>query len=161
MLYVDMDGVVADFDAHYENHFGARAARWPAKETTDWSRVRAVPNFFRTIPLMPDARVLLNAIKDRPFAMLTGVPREVDTSSNEKIDWVRITVDPIVGRKVDVICCRAREKCLHGKPGDKLIDDYLKYRDLWIAMGGLFIHHTSAVESVRQLKELELTKQNA
>lgn len=158
MIFCDMDGVVADFDRHYEHHFGERAARWPAKETTDWDKVRSVPNFFLTIPLMPDARVLLAWLKDRDFAMLTGVPREVDTSSNEKIDWIREKVDSIVGRKVEVICCPARLKYTHGKPGDRLIDDYLKYRDRWIEMGGIFVHHTSAASTI---KELELTKQNA
>jgi hypothetical protein len=40
------------------------------------------------------------------------------------------------------------------RPGDILIDDFDKYRDLWIKAGGIFIHHTSAVASIHALREL-------
>jgi hypothetical protein len=30
-----------------------------------------------------------------------------------------------------------QEKCLHVSPGDILIDDWEKYRDLWAAKGGV------------------------
>jgi uncharacterized protein YfaT (DUF1175 family) len=42
------------------------------------------------------------------------------------------------------------------KPGDILIDDFDKYRHLWIEAGGIFIHHTSAAASIRALRELSI-----
>jgi hypothetical protein len=39
-------------------------------------------------------------------------------------------------------------------PGDILVDDYLKYRHLWEEAGGVFIHHTSASNTLRQLAAL-------
>ena len=150
MIFVDMDGVLADFDTHYFNHFRERPTRWPKPDTTDWAKVASVPDFFRTIPLMRDAGDLLAGLHPRPWQILTGCPKSIDTSNNQKREWASGKFDP----PRTVTCCRAREKCLHGKPGDVLIDDYLKYRDLWIAMGGIFIHHTSARESLRQLNAL-------
>jgi hypothetical protein len=41
-------------------------------------------------------------------------------------------------------------------PGDILVDDYLKYRHLWEEAGGVFVHHTSARHTIRQLAELGL-----
>jgi hypothetical protein len=41
-------------------------------------------------------------------------------------------------------------------PGDVLVDDYLRYRELWVKAGGIFIQHLSAAESIRQLAELGL-----
>jgi len=41
------------------------------------------------------------------------------------------------------------------KPGDIIIDDYLKYRHLWVEAGGIFIHHISAVESLAALRMIE------
>lgn len=152
MIFVDMDGVLADFDGHYQALFGYRPTRWPERENVDWSKIRAVGNFYRTLPLLEGANELLAAIRPRPHSILTGVPGSVDTSSNQKIDWARDTLSPHVP---PVICCRSREKCKHGKPGDILIDDYLKYKDLWTDMGGIFIHHTSAAESIRQLLTIE------
>ena len=42
-------------------------------------------------------------------------------------------------------------------PGDVLVDDYLRYRELWEKAGGIFIHHVSVKESIRQLAALGLS----
>lgn len=153
MIWLDLDGVMADFDTHYENHFGIRPTRWPAKDGVDWAKVRTVPDFFRTLPLMPGARDLFRVADElgHGVAFLTGCPKELNASDNQKRDWTGEKFPDTV-----TVCCRSRDKCLHGKPGDVLVDDYLKYRHLWVGMGGIFIHHTSAAESIRQLKELYL-----
>lgn len=152
MIWVDMDGVVADFDGHYERHFGVRPTRWPAEDSVDWKKVAAVPNFFRTIPMTKDAGELLAGLHPRPWSLLTGCPKSIDVSDNQKRDWAAEKFEP----RRHVVCCRSRDKWLHGKPGDVLIDDYLKYKDLWVDMGGIFIHHTSAANSIRELKRLGL-----
>src|SRR5215510_7594879 len=43
-LFVDMDGVLADFDRHHEAVFGIRACK--IADNVDWERVRAVRNFY-------------------------------------------------------------------------------------------------------------------
>jgi hypothetical protein len=40
------------------------------------------------------------------------------------------------------------------EPGDVLVDDREKHRDLWDNAGGVFIHHTSAEDSILQLAEI-------
>jgi hypothetical protein len=45
---------------------------------------------------------------------------------------------------------------IHASPGDILIDDWEKYRDLWIAKGGVWITHRSAVETIVALNALGL-----
>lgn len=150
MIFVDSDGVLADFDQHYWNLFGVRPTRWPDKDNVDWKLVASVPNFFLTIPRMSDFDELVGSLRSREWTTLTGCPRSIDASDNQKRDWFKREIGP----KHPVICCPAREKCLHGKPGDVLIDDYLKYRDLWIDMGGVFIHHTSAASTIRGLRAL-------
>jgi len=42
----------------------------------------------------------------------------------------------------------------HAEPGDILVDDWEKYRHLWIARGGRWVTHRSAEESVRELRAL-------
>jgi hypothetical protein len=46
----------------------------------------------------------------------------------------------------------ARDKRNHAKEGDVLVDDLLKHRDRWEEIGGVFIHHKSARESIEALK---------
>lgn len=152
MIFVDMDGVLADFDLHYYRHFGVRPTRWPDPETVDWSKIAAIPDFFLTIPVMDGALELLHGIYPRPFEILTGVSKSIDTTKNQKIEWIHARIEPAL----KVNCCRSRDKYQYGKPGDVLIDDYLKYKDRWVAMGGIFIHHTSAASSLRRLWELGL-----
>lgn len=152
-IFVDMDGVLADFDSGYERLFGGRPIRNVAGHNTDWEKVRSVPLFFHTLPMMSDAQELLDGLgPHHPYTILTGVPKEIDAASNEKIDWVRSHIHP----DQPVICCRSRDKCKHGEPGDVLIDDYMKYADLWTDMGGIFVHHTSAKSSLQKLRELGL-----
>jgi predicted phosphatase len=55
---------------------------------------------------------------------------------------------------VPIITTMARQKHLHMNPGDVLVDDRENHRHLWENAGGVFIHHKSAVDSIRQLAEI-------
>jgi hypothetical protein len=39
-------------------------------------------------------------------------------------------------------------------PGDVLVDDRENHRHLWESAGGIFVHHKSAEDSLRQLAEI-------
>lgn len=43
-LYVDLDGVLADFDTGYERAFGVRPDK--AANNVDWTMVRRTPDFY-------------------------------------------------------------------------------------------------------------------
>ncbi len=47
-IFVDMDGVLADFDAHYEAVLGVRPDK--ITDNVDWSAVRAVKDFYLNHP---------------------------------------------------------------------------------------------------------------
>ena len=147
-LYVDMDGVLADFDAHHESVFGFRSDK--LLDNVDWKKVRAYPNFYRDIPPMADLNVLWNELAPYSPIVLTGIPDSVAEAAVNKREWV----DKVLGRDVSMIACRSKEKALYCRPGDILIDDWEKYRDLWVAAGGRWITHVSAAESIRALGEM-------
>jgi beta-phosphoglucomutase-like phosphatase (HAD superfamily) len=155
MIWLDMDGVLADFDGHYQACFGVKPTRWPEPDTVDWKLIASVPDFYLNLPLMPGAKELFRFVDELGVGtgILTGVPKEIDESSNHKIEWA---AKPEHFPHVMVRCCRSRNKFKHGKPGHVLVDDYLKYRDAWVDMGGIFVHHTSAESSIQQLRELRL-----
>lgn len=147
-LFVDMDGVLADFDGHHEAVFGVRSDK--LADNVDWTRVRGVRDFYPHIPPMPDMALLWTTIAPLEPIVLTGVPHSVEEAADNKRAWVRRHL----GAHVEVRCCRSKEKCRHAEPGDLLIDDWEKYRDLWLGAGGRWITHRSAAETIDQLRAI-------
>lgn len=149
-LFVDMDGVLADFDRHHETVFGFRPCK--KADNVDWKAVRATQDFYLNIPPMEDLEFLWARIERYNPIVLTGVPLSIEEAPGNKIAWVRKNL----GHHVEVRCCLSKEKCHHAAPGDILIDDWEKYQQLWIDVGGRWITHTSATDTDLQLTELGL-----
>lgn len=151
-LFIDLDGVLADFDGYYATCFGERPDRAKVDPPGFWENISGHGLFYASLPPMPDALELwrgARAFHPEPI-ILTGVPWSVEQAENHKRAWVREHIDP----KAVVICCASKDKRLHGKPGDVLVDDWDRYRPLWETMGGAFVLHTSARTSLDALIEL-------
>jgi hypothetical protein len=140
-LFVDMDGVLADFARHHQAVFGWR----PDKEDdVDWGAVREVEDFYLNIPPMEDLPLLWARIERYQPIVLTGVPDTIAEAPANKRDWVT----KYLGPNVQVRCCQASEKWTHAERGDILIDDSEKYRNSWVKAGGIWITHRSAQGTV-------------
>lgn len=150
MIYVDMDGVVADFDTHYVNTIGPLPPRSAASRDVDWARI-AHGNWWAGIPLMHDAMMLWEYVARHKPTFLTGVPStgRRQAESNKK-DWIARKFGP----HVPVITTSSSRKCEFCKPGDILIDDWEKYRHKWIDAGGTWITHKSAADTIKILKKV-------
>lgn len=149
-LFVDMDGVLADFDTGYEQVFGFRPSKMA--DNVDWKAVRAVSGFYENLPPMPDMSDLWAYVERHDPIVLTGIPYSVEEALSNKIAWIT----KHLGSNVEVRGCKSKDKCLHAKPGDILIDDWTKYQHLWVASGGRWITHTSAENTIAELKQLGL-----
>lgn len=147
-LFVDMDGVLADFDQHHETIFGVRADK--LADNVDWKAVRASKDFYLNIPPMADMPALWDFVARFNPTVLTGVPSSVEEAPENKRAWAR----KHLGSDVKVITCLSKEKCLHAQPGDILIDDWTKHRALWLAKGGRWITHKSAERSIDALLDM-------
>jgi len=147
-MFVDMDGVLTDFNTHYEAVFGIR----PDKLTdgVNWSAVRKEPDFYLNIPPMQDFIELWRYIAPHNPIILTGIPSLVPEAENNKRSWVERNINDTVM----VICCRSRDKSHYCTPGDILIDDREIYRDLWIDAGGIWITHRSTLQTIDALVDL-------
>lgn len=149
-VFVDLDGVLADFDTHYERCFGVRPDK--ALDNVDKRLIAGRPGFFADMPLMPDAMELwgfVSRLRRRPI-ILTGVPSDVPEAPVDKV----LMVHRELGADVRVITCRPSEKAKYCQPGDVLIDDWEKHKKLWLKAGGKWITHTSAESSIAQLLDL-------
>jgi hypothetical protein len=148
-IFVDMDGVLADFDTGYEMAFGIRPSK--ANDSVDWSLVRAADGFYRDLPPMADFDDLWAGIAHHKPIILTGVPSSVAEAADNKRAWI----DRVIGRDQPMIACLSKDKSMHIRShGDVLIDDWEKYRSLWISRGGRWITHTSAASSLAALAYL-------
>jgi hypothetical protein len=149
-LWLDCDGVLADFDTLALEVFGLppRRAEGVLGPTRFWADLRSYEGFYEKLPLMPDAMELFDAVKHLNPAILTGLPQG-DWAEPQKRAW---------GRKhfpdTKMICCASKDKRNYMQPGDVLVDDWPKYRQLWEDAGGIFVLHTSAKDSITKLKEV-------
>ena len=146
-LYLDCDGVLADFDAGASAVLGL-----PPQEFQDryglrrfWQQLAAAPDFYFSLPLMPDAPELFEAVRHLEPIILTGLPRG-DWAADQKVRWA---AQHFPGTRI--ITTMARDKRDHARNGDVLVDDMLKHRHLWEDVGGVFIHHTSAATTIEAL----------
>lgn len=150
-LFLDCDGVLADFDQLAGKIFGLHPRKYESTYGTDvfWKRLKEYDDFFYKLQKMKDADDLVNGViaTGLPHKILTGKPQG-EWAIDQKQRWGKKHYP-----KIEMIVCRAREKNKFANPGDILIDDRKHYRKLWEDVGGIFILHTSAKESLEQLKK--------
>ena len=124
-LFLDCDGVLADFDAGAQRaarHDAARVrgAPWPARILAA-ARQRARIST-ATLPQMPDAQLLFDAVEHLKPTILTGLPLG-NWAAPQKVNWA---AEHFPG--VPIITCMARDKHQHMEPGDVLVDDRDNHR---------------------------------
>ena len=148
-VYLDCDGVLADFDRGAEVVFGMPAAAFEQRHGRGsfWKKLAQTPDFFAGLEPLPDAFELFDAVRHLNPTILTGLPRG-NWAEPQKRRWAERHFPG-----VEVITTTAALKREYCSPGDVLVDDRDKYRALWEDAGGIFIHHRSAAESIRQLRE--------
>src|SRR6185503_1939306 len=91
-LYLDCDGVLADFDGAFRDLFGASPPEYDARHGTHafWRDLRArAPQFYLFLPLLPDARALHDAVAHLEPTILTGVPSG-GWADDQKVAWAGV-----------------------------------------------------------------------
>lgn len=147
-LYLDCDGVLADFDKGAASVLGASPKAFENRHGLGrfWAKLAAAPDFYFSLPLLPDAMQLYGAVRHLDPVILTGLPRG-NWAADQKVRWAARHFPG-----VRIITTLARDKRDHAKEGDVLVDDQLRHRALWEEAGGVFIHHKSAKQSLDELK---------
>ena len=149
-LFLDADGVLADFDEGVRRLLGMEPRAFEAKygRGAFWKRLANAKDFYATLPEMADARVLFDAVKHLKPTILTGLPLG-NWAAPQKVKWA---AEHFPG--VPIVTCMARDKHKHMKAGDVLVDDRENHRSAYEAAGVVFVHHKNAADSVRQLAKI-------
>lgn len=146
-LFLDLDGVLADFDRGVQTVTGRRPDQLKTKEM--WRALARAPDFYGTLELMRDAHALWEFCRPHDPTILTGLPLG-NWAPEQKRRWVA----NMLGADVPVITCMSRDKHRYSGPNHVLVDDREALRDAWERAGGIFILHTSAARSIAALREL-------
>ena len=149
-LFLDADGVLANFDEGVERLLGMSFRRFEAKHGRGavWKRLANARNFYGSLDEMPDARLLFDAVEHLKPTILTGLPLG-RWAAPQKVEWA---AEHFPG--VPIITCMARDKHKHMKAGDVLVDDRENHRAAYEEAGVVFIHHKNATDSLRQLAKI-------
>ena len=151
-LFLDLDGVLVDFDAGVEKICGKSPQELEARAM--WPRLAKSVDFYTNLGWMSDGRLLWEFTRSHNPIILTGLPMG-NWAESQKRTWCRQEL----GAGVEVITCMSRQKAAKGRErsGETtavLVDDRLKLKDAWKEMGGVFIHHQNSEQSITELKQL-------
>ena len=158
-IFLDMDGVLADFDSHVQELLGKSLHDFPTSQE-GWDAMQPYKDtFFKSLKPMPDANDLFDGVRDAAFAknmsiaVLTAIPKlgRMPQSRIHKHCWI--------DEYFPELSCffnigpHAQHKQFHCIPGDILIDDNMMNIDQWNSVGGFGIYHTSAEDSLAKLRK--------
>ena len=158
MLYIDLDGVLADFDGKVLEITG----KYPSELTTKelWKQLQVVDNFYYSLDIIEGSKEFLDYIlytSQVRVEILTALPspsKKLRTSSNDKIMWVYDKLDPYIitncvsNWRMKTYFCRNDD--------DILIDDQEKNIVNWQEAGGIGILHNNFEDTIQKLKELNV-----
>jgi hypothetical protein len=149
-LYLDCDGVLADFDRGATQLLGMPPRVFEKRRglSAFWREIARHPDFYGTLPLMPDAMILFEAVRHLDPIILTGLPRG-QWAAPQKVRWA---AEHFPGTRI--LTVMAVDKRKHCHSGDILVDDQLKHAHLWQDAGGTFVHHRNAEQTIDELSSL-------
>jgi len=149
-LFLDCDGVLADFDAGARKLLGCDPAAFEARHGKGefWRRLARAGEFYASLPKLPDADLLFDAVRHLEPTILTGLPIG-NWAAPQKVRWA---AEHYPG--VPIITCMARDKHRHLQGQAVLVDDSPRHMAAWEGAGGTYILHRSAAGSLRALAEI-------
>ena len=151
-IFSDMDGVLTDFEGRFEKYSDGLPPRdYEKKFGKDkfWELVDGEGvAFWVGMPWMSDGERYWDYIKDYDTQLLSS-PSRSNTSRLGKRLWVRNNMPG-----VKLTLAQAYLKKNYAAPNHILIDDRKSNIDEWRAAGGIGILHTSAADTIQQLKKL-------
>ena len=152
-IYLDMDGVIADFNKRYKELYKIEPKEADTYKTFDkFFTMFIAERQFATLNLMPDAIELINYLRSLkvPTEILSSTSSEKRDAEirEQKIEWlnnqnIEFPVNLVPGK---------RFKRDFSNSNSLLIDDTPQNIDQWRVEGGIGILHTDAITTIGILK---------
>lgn len=156
-LFVDLDGVLVDFDSGVRHATGKDPAELTPRQM--WPVLARTTGFYDSLSWMSDGRELWEALRTYSPAILTGLPMG-KWAEPQKRSWCsrelgdEIPVITGMSRKKAELALEWLEKQNEERRTPVLIDDRLKIKESWETAGGIFVLHLDAETSLEALRGL-------
>ena len=152
-IYLDMDGVIADFNKRYKELYKIEPKEADTYKTFDkFFTMFIAERQFATLNLMPDAIELINYLRSLkvPTEILSSTSSEKRDAEirEQKIEWLN---NQNIGFPVNLVPGK-RFKRDFSNSNSLLIDDTPQNIDQWRVEGGIGILHTDAITTIGILK---------
>ena len=150
MIYVDMDGVIANFNKRYIDKFGVTPEETRHKKSFSENFKKFIDDReFANLELMPDAQLLFSFLNSRsniPKEILSSTAREDShvAISEQKHEWLK---KHNINYKENFVPGKSL-KAQYATPTSILIDDTISVIDAWDKAGGIGILHKNAVSTL-------------
>jgi 5'(3')-deoxyribonucleotidase len=149
-IFLDMDGVVADFDAHASKLAGADVKVNDKYPDSVWQRITADPHLYFNLPVCARADELVRTAlilaheNDMDVKFLTAVPHgnDVPFAFYDKVKWVDIHFPGIPVWFGPY----SHDKWLRAGQRNILVDDRRSNIDEWNQAGGIGIYHVGDMD---------------
>lgn len=159
-LYLDMDGVLVDFDARVDE-FGCRKASGKDPGAIDWNVPKAVgPDFWANMEWTPGGQAFFRACRElcRLYGIELGILTAIEIPAGVKGKnlWVHWNTD--LDNEHLVIVRHGTDKAKFAAPGRVLVDDTPKNIDAWVSAGGTGVLYTDPHDALAEIMELAQEK---
>ena len=147
-LYLDVDGVLADFDGGVQRLTGMTPDQLEAARGRGgfWKALARADGFYANLDVLPGAAEMVDTVRHLKPIMLTGLPLGKWAAPQKRI-WAESHFPDL-----KIITCMAADKWRYARPGDVLVDDREKARNPWIDKGkGRFVLHRSPEATLEEL----------
>ena len=162
IIYIDMDGVLADFFGDVARHHGVKNWRQARKQrrsiNSKIDKIAKKPGFFLHLPKLPNADRLIATVVQlagRYSILSSPMLITVEQSSKEKTEWLE---QHIKQQPRSIIYDHEKFKFARQADGTPniLIDDYDTNIKLWEANGGIGILYNDE-KCDRALRQLQMS----
>ena len=152
-IYLDMDGVIVDFDKRFESMFGMPPREFENNFGKDkfWEKIDAKGvGFWRGMDWMPGGQQLYNRVAKHDHALLSS-PSRSKTSKIGKHMWRKDNTP-----NTKLILAQSFNKKNYADKSNILIDDRADNIQQWKDAGGIGILYQSAEQVMKELDKLGL-----
>jgi len=154
-IYLDMDGVIADFSKKYRELYKIYPHEADTYKTFDGFFIKFIESReFSKLDLMPDAMKLIEYLKSLsiPTEILSSTSSEKRDADirEQKLEWLK-------NHGIDfpaILVPGKRHKKNYSNAKSLLIDDTEQNIDQWREAGGVAIHHKDVISTLNILKGL-------